>query len=297
MKNIILSLIKTSIQPFLGKGIVDQYVPWLNNLAQNLYANLQGDSIKQVNIPLGLKLNIFAKDTCVGIYLLLTGEFEKTQTKLFLNTIKEGDTVIDIGANVGYYTVLAAKKTGARGRVIAFEPDKECLFLLKKNVSLNACSNVLVVPKAVANTEGWLLFHSNLVHKGKSSLVSDKKSRSTYKIATTSLDQYFSAGKKIDIVKMDIEGAEILVLESAKKIISKQKKLKLFIEYNPRSLVALGYTPHDLLSLLNKFGFTIKKIIDESRNTILPYSKSNLNDVLSRVSLCNLFCIKNEKTN
>src|SRR6185312_8497302 len=82
------------------------------------------------------------------------GTFETAELRFIQERLRPGDVFVDIGANGGIYTVIAAKKVGASGRVLAFEPGPRNLELLKRNLALNGLTNVTIVPKAVSNTAG-----------------------------------------------------------------------------------------------------------------------------------------------
>jgi len=86
---------------------------------------------------------IDSRDTTVGTSLLKWGFFEKYETKLFKKSIKRGMVVLDIGANIGYYTLLAARLVGDEGKVFAFEPDPYNYSLLRKNIEANRYNNVI----------------------------------------------------------------------------------------------------------------------------------------------------------
>ncbi len=95
----------------------------------------------------GQKMFLDKKDV---LGLSINGVYEPLETKLVRKEVKKSDVVLDIGANIGYYTLILAKLVGKKGRVFAFEPDPTNFALLKKNISINGYKNVILVPKAVA---------------------------------------------------------------------------------------------------------------------------------------------------
>lgn len=295
MKKIVKQIIQFPVRVLLGKGIVDKYAPFLIPLFQKAYAVLQGDRIREVTLAYNLTLKVFAKDVGISLPLLLKGKYEPLSTKRFLGVISPGNTVIDIGANVGYYTVLAAYAVKNNGAVIAFEPDAENCRLLDANVKYNNFSNVLVRPYAVSDSNGKKLFDSHTASKGESALAV-KNSSSTRTIQSVTLDSEVKRLKlqKVTVIKMDIEGAEILALQGAKETIRKNP-VTLFIEYNPSRIEYYGYKPHAQLNLIENLGLEIKEIIDESCSKVLPYSEKNLAYVLSHTTFCNLVCIKSSQ--
>lgn len=102
----------------------------------------------------GQKILISKDDLSTSRRLLVYGEYVQETTEFLKGAIREGMVVADIGANIGYYTLLAAKRVGTSGRVYAFEPDPRCVEILRKNILLNGHSNVVVMPNAVSSAGG-----------------------------------------------------------------------------------------------------------------------------------------------
>ncbi len=145
------------------------------------------------------------------------GTYEHKKQSLFTQTITEGAVVYDVGAHVGFYTLLASVMVGPRGTVVAFEPLPRNLYYLHKHLSLNKCENVKVVEAAVAEENGTTLFsegaHSTTGH------VSLKGNIAVQKVALDELvfSQRIPAP---DYIKIDVEGAELSVLTGARKTLS-----------------------------------------------------------------------------
>ncbi|CEG11098.1 Methyltransferase FkbM (fragment) [groundwater metagenome] len=113
-------------------------------------------SILRPNIVVDVKGNKMyidpKRDPVIALYDI--GGYENAETQLFESRIKEGDVVLDIGANIGYYTLIAAKLVGVNGKVYAFEPDPTNFSFLKKSVEINNYKNVICEQKAVSNENG-----------------------------------------------------------------------------------------------------------------------------------------------
>lgn len=291
MKSLILKLIDTTVSPLVGKGFIDKHFPFLISLYELVYYYLQPNGFKIVSIPLETKLKVPFKDTHVGMYLISKGVFEPLETKLLLEYTKSNDTVLDIGANFGYYTTLLSR-TANEGVVYAFEPDIANNKLLNENINLNNLSNVITEKLAVSSEIGEVGFSSSKIHRGKSHVSSDD--RFTYKVPVVTLDSYCANNKikEINVMKIDVEGSEIPILRGAKDIISKSKRLTLFIEYNPGSYMSAGFSESDFFAALDSVGLHPLYIIDEARNSVMEYTKSNLDTLLRRTTYTNLLCQK-----
>lgn len=139
---------------------------------------------------------------------------DRVYTKLY--ELKKGDIVVDAGAHIGVFTVLAAKRVGDNGGVIAIEPEKKNLENLRKNIEINGFNNVTVVPTGLwnrRNRKRLYLARSSIVH----SLV--HSSNKTEEIEVDALDNILEklGVSKVDFIKMDIEGAEIQALAGMKR--------------------------------------------------------------------------------
>ena len=164
---------------------------------------------------------------------LLEGIYEPEETEIVKREVGKGDIVVDLGANVGYYTLLLANLVGKDGRVYAFEPDPTNFALLKKNVKVNNYSNVILERKGVLDKTGkselWL--RSDVNKAGHRIVPIDKSIHHSkpIEIDVVSLDDYFK-DQKIDFVKMDIEGSETMALKGMKNIL--KGNVKILIEGN-----------------------------------------------------------------
>lgn len=263
---------------FLGKG-VDKKFPFLVSLYKRLFSLFSKSGEVEVNIPLGLKLFVDQKDAGVGMFLRTKGVFEPLQTHLFLRTLKKGNIVFDVGANVGYYTILASKAVGRKGVVYAFEPDPRNLIYLKKNVKSNNCRNVVIVEKALTEKNQTAMLAYDLANPGESSLAKTHSTDSrSVPIETITLDTFVKQHGiiEINVIKMDIEGAEILALLGAKNTLKKMKHTTLFVECNKRALARFFQTPTTLTSMLKSLTYKLNVIINEFDKTVTPFSEKNL---------------------
>ena len=220
--------------------------------------------------------------------------YEPMETDIFKKQIKPGNTVLDIGANIGYYTLISARLVGPLGRVYAFEPDPANFRLLQKNVEANGYANVVLVNKAVSNKTGKLRLYLNPANRGDHRVYDSKDGRPSLEIETVALDRFFKPlDKKIHFIKMDIQGAEALALEGMKGLVGKNKRIKLVTEFSPASLKLAGSRPESYLKSLKLLGFSLFEI-SEKKKSIQPVKPAQL---LKRPwggseDYTNLLCVK-----
>lgn len=162
-------------------------------------------------------------------------DYEPEVKNTIIQFLRHGMTMIDAGANLGYYTLLAARAVGQHGHVYAFEPAPSTVELLRKNVEVNGYSGrVTVVPKAITNKISKVRIFLDDVHSGTSSMFSDGLEKDSVDVEGVSLDEFFSkqAWPPIHIIKMDIEGAEKLALDGMRELSHRNPELKLIVEVN-----------------------------------------------------------------
>ncbi len=179
------------------------------------------------------------------------GTYETEVTKAIQNTVEPGQCVVDVGANIGYFTLLLAKKVGSQGRVIAFEPFSVVYEVLEKNVALNGYGNVTLVNKAVAGRSAAVGFS----HVGTDLLSSIERivPDSLNHVSAVSLDDYFGpVHRRVDFVKVDVEGAELSVLEGMQGILQNDHPILLIELHGCASSVDV----HPVVSNLLNAGYS-----------------------------------------
>jgi FkbM family methyltransferase len=144
------------------------------------------------------------------------GSYELAKQLLFAKTVKPGDIVFDIGANVGFYTLLSSVLVGDSGKVVSFEPSPRNFGLLKRHVEINASHNVTLHQAAVADAPGEAMFSDSQDAMAKLS------NEGQYKVKIVSLDDLYAAGElpRPNLLKIDVEGAEARVLNGARTLIT-----------------------------------------------------------------------------
>jgi FkbM family methyltransferase len=184
--------------------------------------------------------------------------------------------VVDIGANIGYYTLIAARLVGKKGTVYAFEPEPTNYKLLCENIAINGYTNVVPIEKAVSNATGKTKLYVNAAIADVSSFAKDNvlthsKNLDCLEVETITLDDFFErtvGDDRIDLMKIDVEGAEELVVDGAERVL-RNNRLKVLMEFIPDQLRRAGTDPLQLLYKLQNHGFEMK-LLNERRQVLEP---------------------------
>ena len=242
-----------------GKGLGK--IPLFTTIHSYFYWHLRPEGIILLDIQ-GSKLYADSRDTGITPFLLQWGFYEKYETELFKKLVKKRMIVADVGANIGYYTLLASRLVGEEGKVFAFEPDPHNFDLLCKNVKLNECKNVVPVKKAVFSKSGQTKLFLDKKNLGGHSLSEANVDKVDFLITNvTSLDDYFkNIGYKIDMIKMDVQGAEMGILGGMTNIIDQNNDLTIITEFWPLGIRNCGFSPRDFLNKLVAHGYTLYQI-------------------------------------
>ena len=242
------------LRRFLGR-------PWLEQVrAAGLYAR---SVIPALPIPIRLPIGCWwlAWNNHLGDHLL-GGGFEEPEYAFVRRFLKKGMVVLDVGANEGYYALLASKCVGASGRVIAFEPSPRERRRLRMNSWINHCANVRVEGIAVGSVEGQVNLHVvEGAETGCNSLRPPDIQGKTreVQVSVTTLGQFLcrNAIPRIDFMKMDIEGAELSALQGAAGLLRTLPRPLLLIEVFEIRTRPWGYSPADLVKLIVEAGYLL----------------------------------------
>ena len=183
--------------------------PWLGAVVRFVMVPLRGVPMTAIGgNGRGLKFS-------GGQLIRLVSSLEPEVEACFLAAIGPEALVSDVGANIGWYSLLAARRTGPRGRVVAFEPDSANVTSLRRNVRRNGFHNLLAVPAAVADHEGWQAFRADGGVMGK------LDDAGTALVPVVTLDSWHrqAATPAPDVVKIDVEGAEVAVIAGMAEIL------------------------------------------------------------------------------
>jgi FkbM family methyltransferase len=227
-----------------------------NSLVASLEYQQKISSAEKVLIACqNFKIYLMQTDLDVGITLIKSNIYEPHTTRAIANTLKVGDVFLDLGANIGYFSLLAASIVHETGKVIAFEPNVQNLQLLYSSILENRFENVTVYPFAASNSNQILRLTS---FGSNGYLEAALSGGSNFQLVqSVILDELLKHEKRLDVVKMDIEGYETLALRGMDEIIKKHKPI-LFTEFSPWHIRhRCKVNPKDYLNQITQYGYTL----------------------------------------
>ena len=212
-----------------------------------------------------------------------TASYERRELDFVRAALKPGETVLDIGANFGLYSILAAKQVGPKGRVLAFEPNPRNLLYLRLNLLLNRQRQVEVVPVALGNEEGEADF--TCVSQGAYSTLHAAAvpgKTTVIRVKQTTLDAIAAQEKlhSVDFVKMDVEGAELLVLQGGEDFFATAPRPLVMCEFSDERAGPYGYTSRQVYQWLRARQYRWFRLSEQTRLVEQPdqpsYDYTNL---------------------
>jgi len=219
----------------------------------------------------GLKLNL-SSGSVLAEPLYVGSGFEDRELRCMLSNAGPAMTVFDVGSNVGLYSILLGRAVGPSGRVWGFEPYSPVASYFKQNILANSLGNVTMVDKAVADKDGTADF--NVFDEGQdvyNSLGAVERPaeglRSTRRteVPVTRLDTFAAEAGigSIDLLKVDVEGAEEKVLRGARALLNQSKGVTILVEAYPPSAEQCGCSVPRMIEMMTDWGFSVFEISDE----------------------------------
>jgi len=252
-----------------------------------------GDNRALTRTMWGHKMFVDTRDISLAPHILLDGYWEMWITKFFMDTVKEGMTVVEVGSNIGYYTLIAASRIGPQGKVYAFEANPQVFEILFRNIEINGFLGwVTLVNKAAMDKSGSLKFHRSKHHHAGGSIVpfSDefltetREESETIEVEAVSLDEYFADQEtKVDAMKIDAEGAEPFIFKGMRRLLSSNRDIKIIFEFTPTLYASQGLDPRAFLNDLMSQGFKVKHINPQSQLEEMSIER------LLEIPLCEVF--------
>ena len=206
-----------------------------------------------------------------------SGGFEPGTRRRLMKLLEPGMAAADVGANIGLLTVAAARSVGPGGAIFAFEPEDEPRACLAQTLHLNGLAWVRLSAAAVGRQKGRLTFHVSpiLGHSSLYALPAEEGEARAVSVDVVRLDDVVPKAQRLDVVKIDVEGAELDVLAGMGRLLKANADIALIAEYGPSHLKRVGVSPKDWMDAFRAEGFT-------------PYVISEIDGACSRVTLKDL---------
>lgn len=214
--------------------------------------------IRTAILPSGYQLRVNVCEL-VGGDLYFGIPFEPHEVQVAGLVVSEGDTVIDVGANLGLYSILVSGWISSSGRIHAFEPNPDMCSLLAENVRLNGLTNIEINSLAVSDNVGEGVLHVN--RESALSSMGETKRGSVARderILITTLDDYVKQHNLscVDFLKIDVEGFEGHVLRGARSMLANQSDLVILCELSAKNFGPLGFSVGDVLGMMDSLGYS-----------------------------------------
>ena len=202
-------------------------------------------------------------------YMYEKGDYEIEVVRFIRRVIRPGMVCVDIGAHVGYFSLLMAKLVGPRGRVISFEPTARSNSILRENSECNNFRNIIIEPSAVGDAEGETVFYeatpgfevyNSVVQTGHPA--AHAAVFAPNKVPLVTLDSYLESKgiRKVDLIKIDVEGSELLALRGMRRTLHENPGVILLIEYSDITSHNFGYKALDVAKWLGDNGLYLSRI-------------------------------------
>lgn len=236
-----------------------------------------------------------AEDYAVLACLIDTGDLERGTRQLIQRFLQPNDVFIDVGANLGLHTLAAGRAMNGYGKIIAFEPFEATKQLLEKSIWLNGFSALTQIYQvAVSSYAGDQALFLGLTSGHHSLFELDEASalaQQSVSVQTVRLDDVIPANQQVSLLKIDVEGAELDVLNGAQALMKNNPDIALIVEFGPSHLRRVGHSVEQWFSTFSCFGLTYR-VINENTGRLEDYSQEQLQAVTS----VNLFFAQPEST-
>jgi FkbM family methyltransferase len=200
---------------------------------------------------------------------MFIGSFEDEETRWVKRLLRRGMTAVDVGANVGYYSALAAECVGPTGKVIAFEPNPSAFERLRGWIESNALAHAKCFQIAISNAPGRLALYipPPSEHHNNANLISGGVGGSSVIVPVQTLDSMLEtlAIDRVDFLKVDVEGFELRVMQGAERSVEAGKIRAILAEFHPVTLSRGGTSTEELLRWLQDRGFQLRESTPTNR--------------------------------
>lgn len=213
----------------------------------------------------GLRLTAATFERWLYLRLHRLGRMGREEHAALSRIVRPGMTVLDVGGNLGLYTLLISRLVGPTGRVVTFEPDPDLHALLQYNCTLNACTNVEAHNLALGRQRDRLVLRRMILNSGDNTLGAGGSGLFRREIATdvVALDE-FLPDLRPDLIKIDVQGWELEVLRGMERTLTACPRASIYLEYWPEGFRRAGYQCVDLIRFLRDRSYDIHLTGDDT---------------------------------
>lgn len=245
-----------------------------------------GDHTALVATRWGAKMLVDTRDAAIAPWLVLDGLWEPHVTAWMHETLVRGNVFVDVGANVGYFTLLGAKLVGPEGLVVAVEAHPELARILHRNVVINGVYGYVTTHNRAAWSESTQLeFHVRENFAGNSSvgtidavgLARLGDTERAVQVEAVPLDELLAGlPRPVDVIKIDVEGAEVHALTGLRRTLEANPQITIMFEWARAQIESVGDTPQALAEIIDSYGFKLRLLetgetVGTDRLLELPY--------------------------
>ncbi|HXW35094.1 MAG TPA: FkbM family methyltransferase [Acidimicrobiales bacterium] len=271
MRHSLLSRAAARVRRSLGVDGLAQRLDTLEAYAGSNRSVYLGDHTALAYTRWGSMLFVDTRDSVLAPCLLLHGVWETTVTGWLQSVLRPGQVFVDVGANIGYFSLLGSKLVGGDGRVVSVEAHPRLAELLRRNVILNDLRNVVTWQRAAWSEESTLKFHlranfasnSSVGSLGSSGLSDHYDSEEIVEVQGTTLDELLRDVPRVDVIKVDVEGAEVRSFAGLQRTLESNPQITIMFEWSPGQIRMVGDEPEVLLETLAGLGFGFQLLDDE----------------------------------
>jgi len=246
------------------------FVAFLERLVEVAPPLYLEDNLAIVRLSNGLYCHVDVRDQSFAPDILTRGVAHDYIVSYFDGCIRPGDVVVDLGANMGYFTSLFCERVGGQGKVIAFEANPKLVGLIHRNMEINGFRDrATIVNKAVAERCDPIVLNCFKKYQGSSTVGTlppdyAEDEIESIEVEGITLDAYFGdAPPRIDVLKLDIQGFEPQALRGAQNLLKHQDRILVFCEFAPVEMRRCGNSPEEFLSYIEALGFN-RQVLDLS---------------------------------
>jgi FkbM family methyltransferase len=279
--------------------VIEQYAAETRRLV-GPWAVTLADGKLLVHTLHSLLMIVDSTDLIITPQLVVYRQWEPDLSQLLWNSCRSDTVFVDVGANIGYFTVLAGSRihAGGQGRVIAIEPNPECCALIERNLVINWSMCPIELHKiAVGSQSGEVWLSSPNDRAANAHLSFDEEEISgerRFRVPMQALDAVVPEGLAVDILKIDVEGHELSVFHGANRVITQSPNIKIIMEWSQKQMEEAGVSVQALQYKLKSLGLVARRLPSSKTLNDITLENSPLIpfDELSRMAYDNILLTK-----